>query len=602
VDVVLMRAAIVLCLMTSWGCGGPVNEEVDAGAVDAQPPPDAIEADAMPICPDDVCQCQVDADCGDHAACSVADGVGTCSCVAGYYELGGFCQWVGLLNAGFDESPVVWDTGGTGAFLLDAAINTFLRWNGVEVQNMAVATQSLDVPAYDLADPLVAVMRWRRRNVGADIGLPFYGALPPTPAFAINGAWQSFYSQASDLLQFHEVRECLGDEAYGATVEVAFGSNESPPYRYLMDVDSFNVIPAESGECPAPGEILNADFEGLDGWSYRSCPLDNGCTTTHSVGISDTGIDGRSGELVGDCPDNGSLDGRASFPTPAGPNGLALEFDWSGTTGHFLSVGLGASKFSWWFGRVLTNEAKPIGTLHGDGTTTTSRVCVPPWAHGKALSLKFQLHKATGAVNCDTARNFEVDNLAIVSDASCPTTGMVDGDFELSGGSLLSGWLLPRLLGLYAEVLDNTAEARNVSGTGALRITKEASRAVCSPIRVMTSAKLPEIASNRRHKVSAYYKFMPGTDQGFGSIGIASDALPNVVYQAHPGAGGEGAYQLIERCLDPRYNGRAVSLGLEVRLGDPGSAWACDPAYLLDQVVYLDDVAITDVDATTGCP
>ncbi len=152
-------------------------------------------------------------------------------------------------------------------------------------------------------------------------------------------------------------------------------------------------------DCPAPGKVLNGDFEGTGGWTA------NGAGAEVAVGVGTGG--GRGGRLSsapGARCALATLSGSISVPSSM--TRPALVFKNKGTMNHEMRVSVGDA------------QAVVVGT----GTFQQASVCLRRATQGFVVPLVFST-VPTDACAGAAPTEFAFDDLVVQSDPSCPDPG-----------------------------------------------------------------------------------------------------------------------------------------------------------------------------------
>jgi len=201
-------------------------------------------------------------------------------------------------------------------------------------------------------------------------------------------------------------RRCLGDKYFGKTSELTFGASTCGGDTLSVVLDRADIVPAP--ECPRPGEVKNGNFEGDGGWVVE------GTGTAEVVaGIGTMGS--RGGRLRKSQPcQTPRL--RGTLSVPAGLAKPALTFSSRGAASRRM--------------RVLVDEAV-AGVVTGTGVFERTTLCLADYAKGESPTVV--LTGAGDRRTCTGSDDYEFvfDDLAIVSEPSCPDAApVVDGSFE----------------------------------------------------------------------------------------------------------------------------------------------------------------------------
>jgi hypothetical protein len=304
--------------------------------------------------------------CGEHEACVTADDRAQCECVAGYE--GDPCVWGGAPRDPEFTDQEVWSDTTNGATILPLAAG--LVGTGIAsfersvVCTAGAVSQVVEMPPYELADPFVIEVTYRsEETVGVAIG---YGR-----AFRrledTRGIWRTG-------------RVCLGQAGYGGPVKFQVAAHGRSPDCFTMpistiEVDRFEILVANEGECPEPGSVLNgAGNVDEGGWFFEPDAI-----APPSAGLWEgqlepgVGKSGSSGARIYKEAGGSNLVAmgtKLSVPLNEALPSPALRFWWKATAGQEFRSQLG----SYERGFVTSNW----DTLVGDGTEHTHTYCLPP--------------------------------------------------------------------------------------------------------------------------------------------------------------------------------------------------------------------------------
>lgn len=497
-----LRLAVAAFLALTVGCSD------DGNLV-----PDRMDAGGEPACVNEDCSCTSQADCRAHSEC-ILDGTtaSECTCVTGYAMTGQFCIFAGLVDSDLDGDPAAWTT--TAAVTLDPAAaevgmvdDGFARWTTGDISALGIIEQTLAMPTLEEAEPFVAVV-----NSRVDHMYPagIYAVAAPSTFVRLGSQWTR--SQVTELNVWQSHRVCLGESAYGG--DVRFGVAPGNPQanaigNYTMRVDSFQIEPAEQGECPSPGEVVSGDFESPAGWTFA--PAQGAAEIRDGVGYAGTRAGVLEAASAGDP--SSACDWRPSMATsvsiPGDGSGKAIEVTWEAGAGTSVDLGLGMAEFGyaiyWSFTKI-----RPIGTLTGgQGGQQISRVCVPPPMLGTVAPLTFQMD--WGGYDCPQSaqgRYVYLDEIKVVDAPGCASSGAgADLGFEAVQSAVVAGWTLTRDLGLMAHTpLVGSAEA--IDGNRVLRLETTPDNVDCLwAISAETSLVYPPVGPGEVPAIRFSYRF-----------------------------------------------------------------------------------------------
>lgn len=388
------RWALLLGMLTlGSGCSG--SSAACGGGFEQQ------DEECVPVC---------EAPCGIHEVCSVLESEAECICAPGY--TGSPCAWSGAPLDGQFTDEAAWSStngavvlplgeGPTGAGLASFSSSVTCNAGGV--------SQVFEMPDYEDAEPFVVEVTFRTMNASAAVG---YGRV----FRRLRGTTQGWNTD----------RFCLGEAGYGGPVKFQIAASErksecfsAPEGR--IEVDRFEIMVADEGECPRPGELLNpqADAE-RSGWEFDVENRFEG-TTEASIeeGVGEAGSSGARLHKPAASSNWAAMFTEisvASADTLASP---ALRFWWTGTAGRHYSVDLGT--------RVpIRSIADPLDTLISDGTEQDATYCLPPRMHGGVFTLGVALRSADPGDD-----ELVVDSVRIESDPRCGTDqDILDPSFD----------------------------------------------------------------------------------------------------------------------------------------------------------------------------
>lgn len=485
--------------------------------------------------------------CAAHQACDDASGAAVCACVTGYVLEGAECVWRGgPLDPSFQNQPTAWKTSGgavlqpSGKGKVDPGLVDMAA--DVACQPGAGASQAFPMPAFAVAEPLAL-------EVTATASSDFYED-PPSLAVDLGGGHLGFLAFGESSTQR---TLCLGERAFGGDVELrlraAALSACTPESRLTLDRAAIVAAPA----CPAPGTIPNSDFEGNGGWTV------SGTSAEVATGMGSKG--GRAGHLVttNKCQQP-SLNGVMSAPLRALAR-PALTFSYKGSTGA----------------EMLVSGGSPLGSVAGSNTFQAARVCLPEWAKGVVLPLRFSLPDKGGLCADPNPRDFVFDDLAFASEPSCPDQAWIlDGGFEESPHVL--GWQLAQSTEFTtsARVLKSATAAR--SGASGLLLSVGQ---VCATASARQTITVPPPAGGAGPAIKLWYKLTSATTARFstspgGTLAPSADWTQKII------------------CLPPGSDGRPLAFSIAAS-GGPGTCANTFPS----ERIYVDDVEVT---TDPSCP
>jgi hypothetical protein len=268
------------------------------------------------------------------------------------------------------------------------------------------------MPPIERADPFVAEVTYRTEAVGSfDVS---YGRALRT---------------LNSSREWTTKRICLGEAAYGGSVSFRFGTTAqfdecSPNPEGLIEVDRFEILVAEPGECPPPNTVANGAAERSGAEWFSEVDPAAIVMTSLEPGVGTDGSDAArlraatSGENIG-----GAMGTRLSVALPKDGEAPALRFRWKASPDSFFQATLGR------FVSLFT-IVDQLETLVGDGNWKTYSFCVPPWLHGSTGDLTFQFigNPTRGESVLD------VDDVELFQDPACAESiDITDPSFNAAG-------------------------------------------------------------------------------------------------------------------------------------------------------------------------
>lgn len=366
----------------------------DAGADAIDPAPDAM----VDPCAEVTCECEIDSDCGAHEVCDTSGPGRVCACAAGYELNAGGCEWgVAPVDPGF-EDDAAWQVSGGAAVQPSAAGQMEpgqAYFNPAAACSLGQVWQEFEMPTYEQAEPFVASLTYRSPE-----GDEFANV---SAALELGGMWKNLPRNPD----WTSARVCLGEGAYGgairfgvSTTDKSFECNGTP--TSTVAADHLAIVPADPGECPAPGEVRGGDLEDASLWTANAGG--SGATAGVVAGVGEGGTSGGRMTTSTLCS-SARMTTRASWPARSITH-PALQVWWSGTAGKVLSLELD--------GRAVTD-------LVGNGAPQTTRICIPPWAQGGVTEMTWRLPSTAGTCANPDVRDFRFDNLMVVDEPACAT-------------------------------------------------------------------------------------------------------------------------------------------------------------------------------------
>lgn len=503
--------------------------------------------------------------CGEHEFCDPMTLPNTCKCAPGY--AGDPCAWSGVVqNSGFSQDLYWSDEGGKGAVVRFLAPGSQDVGEGAldasVICNAGGLSQVLEMPSYDLAEPLVAEVTYQAQDVyGFAVGFDrAWKRLPPT-----GESWKT-------------ETFCLGEAAYGKVapgvpVTLTLSASERLATCFDADpageirIDRFVVRPASAGQCVRPGEVLNgAAVVSEGGWRFTS----EGAAS--AALLPEVGREQTSGaRLFRASGDSGraAMTTQISVPLPSSLPSPALRFWWRGSAEALFEAEIGT-----WVD--LDDRGRKLATLVGANSAQNNLYCLPGWTHGSVLDLSFSLGEGSG-IDSD---ELLVDDVAIVSDPSCGGDAtLVDPGFE----SAPNDWMGFSLGSAEEDVVMQQDGAVAQTGEGALELTYWNSAADLAMERYLL---VPESKDAQGPAVTFYSKSPspPSTAVRWvlGRDEVISDAVKT-----------SSTWERNEVCLPAAWVDRWFRV--QVQVGPPEGIGLP----IGQESVFLDDFALT---TTASCP
>jgi hypothetical protein len=525
--------------------------------------------EVTPISPDapgdpctGTCECRVDTDCDAHEVCDDQVTSRVCTCAAGYTKNAtGACEWSGVVKDPGFSSTTMWTI--DGAATIDGNLNETgmvdpgaAHWEpGDALCKMSRITQSLVMPRYSRAEPLVAQVSFRAAGrfdvVRPSVG---FGTTFSDGAEATNGPWRT-------------ARLCLGGGQYAPESTTGAGAATVltlMPNRLgfecgsidLLDIDRIEVVPANPNECAAPGEALNGDAEGSGGWTFRVTGASMG---TFAPGAGEAGTKGARLYVDQRC-DNASVLEPISIPVPSAVPSPALSFFHRATNLSTTFATLGGIS---------------LPSLGGTGGGVTHRLCIPPFMRGAVFHLEASM--STGAGLCSDVVGLETvfDSVKIVNEPSCGTDETItdpgfESPLELLGATSTPGKSI-------ARTLNDPGQAH--SGSGVLQLSETST---CNNPSWVANIITPAGSGSAGPALSFFYRANAGVTTRFNVFAFGPDFTPIQDGQWHQGV----------VCLNPVLRGRNqnVSFTVTFQSGTCEQVIAAETAYIDDLVLTTDPI------------
>jgi len=486
----------------------------------------------------------------------------SCICAPGYSGIP--CTWTGVLNDPGFQDQGAW-TLSRGATVLESQRDTSIDDGFARVERSAACdagavSQTMQMPTYEVGEPLVAEVTYRAQDL--------YGL-----ALSFNRS-QTEFGPTSDNAWRVKERVCLGESAYGGDVTVQLSAPEQHPSCFSveegqLDVDRLDIVPAEPGECPAPGEVLNGTGDIGGGWQFE----------TEGAGIAElaegVGREGTPGvRLAIEAGDRAVAWTKASVPSPESLQSPALRFWWRGTSGL---------PFKFQIGRYDTvgseTGALPLDDVYGNGSDVNYLYCLPPWTHGNVVDLIFR--PLLDSSSTDGPSELVIDDVEIISEARCGTsTDLLDPGFD-AGPSRIMG--VKNFTPYTAAILRTEPLLSRTGDGGVLELSYSNEGAL---MFVETWVFVPESNENEGPAI-VFWSKVPADDDSINELPIRSVKGRAAVDPDDLQVG--GGWVRNRRCLFPEWSGRWFRF--QWRLGNfpPIGDAPIDPPIR----IYIDDLELT---------
>jgi hypothetical protein len=511
------------------------------------------DGECIPICTEP---------CGDHQQCVVTETSAQCECVAGYE--GNPCEWSGALKDPEFTSPDGWPERTNGATVLPLAAGLvgqgIASFASTVVCNAGAVSQVAEMPPYELADPFVIELAYRAERVNAGIAVGY------------NRAFRRFRDTRGE---WDTARVCLGEAGYGGDVKFQVAISERSPECFggepgMIEVDRFEILVADPGECPAPGEVANGDASPGEGDWFHDKQFFLGGGTPESSLVEGVGKEGTGGARIykpAGVTNRAAIGTIVSVPTHETMPSPALRFWWRGTAGHAAQVEIGTYDN-------ISVSVNGLDTLIADGNEHTYTYCLPPWTHGNVVELAFVQIRVNDAYD-DQDSEFVIDAVEVFSDAKCGSNeDVLDPSFDSSPNR----WPHSRLARTPADsiaVLDEPELAS--TGSGVLTLSYGSNQAL---VAIGTRLWAPPSEGGRGPRAVFYSNVpldAPGTARWvLGFAGAVRDELL-------PG----GGWRRNEVCLPPEWAERWFRLGVSINNYDEPLVTFAEPTTIL-----LDDFSV----------
>lgn len=555
-----MRYSWLLLFVVS--CGEVIKIEPDA----------AVLVDADPCT--GTCECRVDADCTDaHNVCVDEVTSRTCQCAFGYTEgVSGGCAWTGVVTDPGFQSASQWTLQAGTA--VDANLNEVgmidpgaARFTGNDgLCKLARVVQDVEMPRLANAEPLVAEITHRFYDPNFDFVSPVFGlgATWTEETTATNGTWQTS-------------RVCLGAGQYAPAASTGRGAvvplTLMPSYvsyscadpNVTLDIDHIEIKPADPGECPTPGKVLNGDAESDGGWVLEGSSANgNPFSTMIEAGVGEANTRGVRLFARNRCS-NLSATTQLSIPLSDELASPALAFFNRTTstivTGVATTVRLGVVN---------------LPSINPSAADQAQRVCIPASMKGSVVTFRAAMDLSGLCADQINATSI-IDNVAIINDASCGTdVAITDPGFE-SSLALVGATATPgRSL---ARSLKDPAMAHSGNGSLQLSVTQ-----LCSSPSWQANVVVPEATTGAGPALTFFYRAPAQANYAFAVSAGGATFTPVLDNQWNQGT----------ICLDPKLSGRRQNVSFAMS-GGAGACATTHPA----ETAFVDDLSVT---TDPACP
>jgi hypothetical protein len=362
-------------------------------------------------------------------------------------------------------------------------------------------------------------------------------------------------------------RYCLGEAQYappdsaGAGAAVPFSLRRSDvgagACEYTtVDLDRFEILPAQPGECPEPGTVLNGDAETNVGWAFSTS---GAAAAGFAAGVGENNSRAVRLQVPQRCDYAGALV-PMSVGLPTANASAALSFFASAKSG------------------VLSSRAGNYTPPEiASGAPRIHHACMPAPARGTTMLFRISASSGTGGP-CTDIVNAEsiIDSVTIANDPSCGADPWIaDPGFE-SGYDLLDAYQ-SGTAGVVSTVRDPTL-AR--TGMGALRLSVGNCNSQAALGLSVITPTTPGGAS-----VAFWYRTTGGSNTQLAVYAAGQSTLPPKDTQWRQG----------RACLDKRLAGRQqyASLYLEPANGCTGT---------FADAVFVDDLVVGPDPTCAGGP
>ena len=509
--------------------------------------------------------------CPARTKCDDSSGKALCVCPTGYVLENDACVWRGgIRDPGFqNDPPAAWQLSGGATIdpkpkdpgMVDPGYASFPQQAPVgppvgadagappvacSVGTYSHAKQTIDMPTLAEGEPFALQLS---RQIACDRGFGF--CFGDAYQFKVGG--RTVFADRSDgfgQTNFTARKACLGERAYGAGVAVDIAA----PCGYQLSavrVDRAAIVVDPT--CPAPGKVVNGDFEATGGWTVSAAS-----TATAEVAVLVGTSQSRGGrlKLVNGC-DYAQLTGSISAPSTS-VSKPALTFSFKGTKNKRLSVNVGGYR---------------LADVVGSDVFDMAKICLPDWASGTVQQLAFYAQNSAASCATADASEFIVDDVKIASEPSCDAPSLVvDGGFERGTGNVRP-WTTSGATAVMSTITGAPPSSHAGNGYAMLYSTD-----ACAYASTYQTLSVPELIPGKGGPMlSFWYRTNTATSaQFYTSVGTVPATT---------------TWTRKTLCIAPTSAARPYSVSFQV--GSSGAA-PCQTPYL-----YFDDVEMT-LDPT--CP
>ncbi len=477
--------------------------------------------------------------CATHARCDDGTGTAQCACAPGYELTSNACAWRGgpkaagwKLEGGATSGP------GVARFAGEPACS-----------GAAGIVQEFPMPRAADAEPFaLEITATATSDEPITLGVYVNGVFIARPTMSENGT---------------KTKVCLGDRAYGGDVELALRprSDGACSANARLDIAEVAIVPDAS--CPVAGTFPNGDFESTGNWIPSTIAGNAGSTAEVATNVGTGG--GRAGRLATTnvCQEP-HLDATMSAPSVAMER-VALAFTYKGTNAEAMTLSSGR----------LSSSASTFGEVSANATFQSAKLCMPEWAKGVIVPVTFTLEDFGGACAEPNLREFVFDDVAFVSEPSCPKEAFVlDGGFE--GSTTVSPWIL-RHPTPYSTVAEIRRDGGARTGAGYLEL---GSGQACQDATARQTITVPQPRGNEGPAVKLWYRL---------------PTVAKAAFSTTPGGGltATAAWSKKTICLDPKRAGEPLVFTIEAS----GGSGTCATTFSVERL-EVDDVEVT---TDAGC-